>query len=67
MAYSDQSGGFLFLNIPPGVYKVFSWEKIDLPPYLGPEFIERYEQEGRSIRLPESAVGTVDLRLIPAR
>jgi hypothetical protein len=48
------------------VYRIFSWGfSAGLGDYLNPEFIQRYQQQGRTVRVTEAADITVDIRVIP--
>ena len=49
---SDQDGRVTMPNVPPGEYKLFSWESIDNGAFFDPEVLKRFEQQGRAIRVP---------------
>ena len=64
-AMSDASGRFTIANITPGDYKLFAWEEIDRGMYLDPDFLQSYEDSGKSVSVEESSGVNVDLELIP--
>ena len=63
---TDPDGRFDFRNVPPGGYKVFSWEALEPSAHYDSEVLSRYETQGRPVRIEESAKETVNLRIIPA-
>jgi len=64
-AIADQNGHYALTGITPGDYKVFSWESIDNGAYFDPDFLKRYEQQGKTIHVGESSNQNVDVKLIP--
>jgi hypothetical protein len=48
-ANTGQDGHFNFPNVPPGSYKVFSWEEIPSGAYQYPDFIRSFEDRGQAI------------------
>jgi carboxypeptidase family protein len=65
---SDQSGGFVIGNVPPGDYLLFAWQDIEKGAYMDPEFIQQYEADGKTIHVEEgsNSVG-VELQLAAPR
>jgi hypothetical protein len=63
---TDQNGRFSLANIPPGSYKVFSWEAGDTNAIYDPEFLKQYEQQGKTVLVTESSNQNVEVRMIPA-
>jgi 5-hydroxyisourate hydrolase-like protein (transthyretin family) len=63
---TDQNGRFTVANVPPGEYKLFSWEALDANTYFDPEVLKQFEQQGKSIQVTESSNQSVDVKLIPA-
>jgi hypothetical protein len=65
---TDQSGRFSFgsPNVPPGEYKLFSWEGIDNGAFYNPDVLKQYEQQGKTVRVSEGSSLNVDVKLIPA-
>jgi hypothetical protein len=63
---TDQNGVFTFSSIPPGEYKLFSWEAM-VNDVFNPEFLKEYETQGKTVHLLESTTQNVDVKLIPDR
>jgi beta-lactamase regulating signal transducer with metallopeptidase domain len=62
---AGQDGRFAIGNIPPGSYKVFSWEVSELGAYFDPTFVGRYEQQGRSVVINSESESNTEVKLIP--
>jgi hypothetical protein len=58
---SDQSGHFTLHGIPPGAYTLIAWESIDGEAYYNPEFLNKYEGQGRALHLTEGERTSVQL------
>jgi protocatechuate 3,4-dioxygenase beta subunit len=65
-AVTDADGKFTFNGIPPGEYKVFSWQSIDPFGWFDPELLERSESRGAPAHVSESSVENVVARIVPA-
>jgi hypothetical protein len=65
-ATTDQNGHFSMKSIPPGEYKIYSWEEIEPGAYQDPEFVKPHESAGKSVSIKESGHETVQLTAIPA-
>jgi hypothetical protein len=52
-ALSDSTGRFAVANLPPGEYKVFSWEDVDRNALIDADFMRQYETLGTVIRVNE--------------
>jgi hypothetical protein len=64
---TDRDGHFVFRAVPPGGFKVFSWEESEQPNlYYDKEFLSKYETQGRPVQVQESSKSTIDLKIIPA-
>jgi hypothetical protein len=63
---TDQYGHFDFRGLPPGEYKLFSWEEVEDGAWQDPEFLKPVENKGEKIDLHESDQKTVNLTTIPA-
>ena len=61
---TDQNGQFTISNVPPGRYKLFSWEDIPAGAYQYEDFIRRHEDRGSSITVNPNGAVSVDGRLI---
>jgi len=66
VATTDQNGRFLLSGVAPGDYKIFSWESIEENGWFDPDTLSRSEARGRSARVTETSVETIDIRIIPA-
>ena len=65
VAATDQNGRFTISGVPPGDYKVFSWEALEQYAWFDPDVLARAEGSGRAVHVTESSE-TVEVRLIPA-
>jgi hypothetical protein len=63
---TDRSGGFRFEAIPPGNYRVFSWEGIEPFAYFDPAVTSRYEMRSPAVRVSDNSVTTIEIRIISA-
>lgn len=63
---TDQSGRFTLHGVPPGVYTLIAWESIDGEAYYNPEFLNKYEGQGRALHLNEGDRTSVQLVAVPA-
>jgi hypothetical protein len=66
-AIADQNGRFKVSGVPPGNYKVFAWEAIELYSWFDPEILARDDARSKAIRVDESSNVTIDVPVIPAR
>jgi hypothetical protein len=64
---TDAAGRFAISGIPPGDYKLFSWDDVEPGAWQDPEFLAPYEDRGTSVQLSESAIRSVELKLLPPR
>jgi uncharacterized surface anchored protein len=65
-ALTDQSGNFTIANITPGDYKLFAWEEIERGAYFDPDFMQSYEDSGKSVHVDEGGSASAQLELIPS-
>jgi protocatechuate 3,4-dioxygenase beta subunit len=63
---TDQYGRFSLHGITPGSYTIYAWEQVEQGAYMDPDFLKQYADEGKAIRVSESATITEDLKVIPA-
>lgn len=66
LALTDAGGRFTISSIAPGDYKVFAWEEIERGMYLDPDFLQSYEDSGKSVHVEEDVNLNLQLDLIPA-
>jgi hypothetical protein len=58
---TDAGGRFTLQAVAPGVYTVFAWEDVDPANLHDPDFIRRFEAQGRPVHLTESGTQSVEL------
>jgi 5-hydroxyisourate hydrolase-like protein (transthyretin family) len=63
---TDALGQFHLEGIPPGDYKVFSWEDVETGAWQDPDFIRTFEDRGKPVSVNEGGTSNVDLRVIPS-
>jgi hypothetical protein len=63
---TDASGKFEVRGLPPGDYKVFSWEDVDKSAIIDQDFIRLYESQGKTLHVGEGEKPSLDLTVIPA-
>jgi hypothetical protein len=64
---SDPYGQFAITGIPPGEYKLFAWQEVELEAYQDPDFLRLYEDQGVTVTVQERGILSVQLSLIPSR
>jgi hypothetical protein len=61
---TDPTGRFILRNVVPGDYKMFAWDVLEPNGYFDPDFIRKYEPQGKLLHVAESSASHVDLKLI---
>jgi hypothetical protein len=61
---TDTNGHFNFTGLYPTDYRLFAWDNIEPNAYRDPEFIQRYENQGKPVSITEGSNPAVELRLI---
>jgi protocatechuate 3,4-dioxygenase beta subunit len=61
---TDQSGRFTLHGIPPGAYTLIAWESIDGEAYYNPEFLNKYEGQGRALHVTGEERTSVQLAAV---
>ena len=56
MAPADQYGKFSMKAIPPGDYTLLAWDNVEPGAWQDPEFLARFETQGKKISVKESDV-----------
>jgi hypothetical protein len=64
-ASTDATGRFHFDRVPPGDYKVLSWEEVEEGAWYDPEFLRAVENRGTPVRILEGRTETVRVEVIP--
>jgi 5-hydroxyisourate hydrolase-like protein (transthyretin family) len=62
---TDAVGRFHVEGVPPGDYRVFSWEYVETGAWQDPDFIRQFEDRGKPLRIAEGSTSNTELRLIP--
>ena len=62
---TDRDGHFVFTELTPGGYKLFSWEALEPRAYYDNEVLSKYDSQGRAVQIRESSKVTADLKIIP--
>lgn len=71
-AITDQTGAFIFQNLPPGEYRVAAWDsKVSSAPIFASlfgamEFLHQFDTAAATVRLDPSGQQTQDVKMIPA-
>ncbi|HXP71061.1 MAG TPA: carboxypeptidase-like regulatory domain-containing protein [Candidatus Dormibacteraeota bacterium] len=60
---TDQYGKFVLRGIAPGKYKLFAWKDVENDLWQDPDFLKRYEDQGKEITAEERGRITVQLKL----
>jgi protocatechuate 3,4-dioxygenase beta subunit len=65
-AISDQNGHFTIRSIVPGDYKLFAWEDLEPFAYNDPDILRKYEERGTTVKISESSMMNIEVKVIPA-
>lgn len=65
-AVTDPRGNFTIAKIPPGDYKVYAFEDVEMYAWQNPDFMRPHENRGKSVRVEVDAVANVQVVAIPA-
>ncbi len=63
---TDANGRFSIKGLPPGDYKIYSWESIEPFGYFDPERLKLDESRGQQLHLQEGSRTEVTVKWIPA-
>jgi hypothetical protein len=63
-ATTDAGGRYDFRGIPPGSYKVFAWEDIELKSWMEPAYLRVFEDLGKLVAVTEGSSQGVDVLAI---
>jgi len=64
-ATADDRGRFSFPGIPPGDYKVFSWEFAEPFSWFDPELLAQSETKGTAVHVTDTSSEMIEVKLIP--
>jgi hypothetical protein len=65
-ALTDEAGRFQLRGIPPGDYRLFSWESVEEGAWYDPAFLRLYEDRGEPLKVEADGFESVDVPMIPA-
>ena len=63
---TDQNGRFSLTSVPPGDYRMYSWESIEENAWFDRDLLASFEARGRVVHVTETSNETIDVRIIPA-
>jgi hypothetical protein len=61
---TDDAGHFQMKGIPPGDYKLFAWEQADRGSWQDPEFVGKYESQGKKVHVDEGSKLSIEVTSI---
>jgi hypothetical protein len=61
---TDQDGRFEIKTVPPGKYKLFAWDDVEVGLWHDPDFLERYETRGENVTVQANRQETAELHVI---
>jgi hypothetical protein len=64
-AVTNKDGQFRIIGIPPGDYRVFSWERIEPYSFFDEDVLRKFEPQGTPVHVAESSRETIEVKLIP--
>ena len=64
-ATTDITGRYVLDHIAPGDYIALSWEEVEEGAWMDPEFVKRYEQNGKRIHVNEGGNPSLNITAIP--
>jgi hypothetical protein len=66
-AMTDYAGKFSLRNVPPGTYKVFSWEYVESDAWQDAQFLQPYETSGKLLTVREGSTQETQVKVTPLR
>jgi ABC-type sugar transport system ATPase subunit len=66
-ATTDDAGKFRLKNIPPGTYKLFSWEYVESDAWQEAEFLQPYETTGKLLTVREGSTQETQVKVTPIK
>lgn len=60
----EDSGSFTFANVPPGDYKFFAVEELDMNQMSDPDFLKKFEDRATSVKIGEGDSKSVSIKQI---
>ena len=62
---SDEKGTVTFKGLKPGDYRLIAWEDIPRGASQDPEFVQRFESRGESVKIDASGQKSIQIKVIP--
>jgi hypothetical protein len=62
----NENGRFTLPTVPPGTYRLYAWEDLEVAQHYDPDFLKPFESQSVSLTVKESAREQVILRQIPS-
>jgi hypothetical protein len=66
-ATTDIEGKFRLPNVPPGTYKLFSWDYVDANSWQDAQFLQPYETVGKNLTVREGSTQEAQVKVTPVR
>lgn len=63
---ADENGMLTVKGLKPASYRFIAWEDVDPDQLWDPEYLHRFENEGKSVKLDASGHEAIQLKAIPA-
>jgi hypothetical protein len=60
----EDAGKFSIANLPPGEYKIFAFEEVDMATASDPEFLKKFEDRAGSVKIGEGESKSLSLKQI---
>jgi len=64
---ADESGMLSLKGLKPGSYRVVAWEDVDPELLWDPDYLRKFESEGKGVKLDASGHEAIQLKAIPAQ
>ena len=66
-ATTDQNGHYELQGLPPGKYKIYSWQDLEEGSWEDQDVLKEYEEKGERVELQSGEAKGMDLNLIPLK
>ena len=63
-ATTNNTGHVHLDNVAPGDYKAFAWDDVEVTAWQDRDFIQSYEDRGKTVRILENGTSSGELRVI---
>ena len=64
---ADENGILSLRGLKPGSYRLIAWEDVDSEQLWDPDYVRKFENDGKTLKLDENAHEAVQLKAIPAQ